>query len=72
MKIKNYFKPTPKRLRVLGDTLLGISTFITGLSISENIKWLAYGSLIIGVCGKFLTNFFTDIEADNNNIIHPN
>lgn len=71
MQIKNYFKPTPKRLRVLGDTLLGVSTFITGLSISENIKWLAYGSLIIGVCGKFLTNFFTDAETSNN-FIHPN
>jgi hypothetical protein len=28
-KIKDYFKPTPKRLRVLGDTLLGVSSVIT-------------------------------------------
>lgn len=72
MQIKNYFKPTPKRLRILGDTFLGISTFITGLGISENIKWLAYGALIVGVCGKFLTNFFTDDETSSNNFIHPN
>lgn len=69
--IKKYFEPTPKRLRVTGDTLLAISSFVTGLAISENIKLLAYSSLIIGVIGKFLTNFFTDEKPDINNI-NPN
>lgn len=54
----NYMSPTPKVWRRLGDSLLAISTFITGYGISEDIHWVAYAGLITGVAGKFLTNFF--------------
>lgn len=65
-KIKDYFKPTPKRLRILGDSLLGISTLVTAAAITQQQNWLAYGSLFVGVVGKFLTNFFKD-ESNNTN-----
>lgn len=62
---KNYYKPTPKKWRQLGDALLGVSTTITGFAIVEDHKWIAFSALILGVIGKFLTNFFSDDEQQN-------
>jgi hypothetical protein len=59
MNIKqNYYKPTPIKWRKLGDALLGVSTTITGFAIYEEAKWAAITALVLGVVGKFLTNFF--------------
>jgi hypothetical protein len=55
---KDYYSPTPKKWRKLGDALLGVSTTITGFAIMENHKWIAFTALALGVIGKFLTNFF--------------
>jgi hypothetical protein len=57
---KDYYSPTPKKWRKLGDALLGVSTVITGFAMYENVKWVAILALITGVVGKFLTNFFTE------------
>ena len=58
--MKNYYKPTPKKYRQLGDALLGVSTFITAAAITNNYPTIAIVSLIIGSAGKFLTNFFSE------------
>lgn len=59
--IKNkYYSPTPVKWRKLGDALLGVSTTITSFAIYEDIKGVAITALILGVVGKFLTNFFAD------------
>lgn len=61
MKLKNYFQPTPKRFRVLGDSIAAASLFIAGLNL-DNPKLM----LISGVCGavgKFVTNFFAEDES---------
>jgi len=58
--MKNYYKPTPKKWRKLGDALLGVSTFITASAIATNHHGIAITSLIIGSVGKFLTNFFSE------------
>ena len=58
--LRNYYKPTPKKWRKLGDALLGVSTLITTFALYENVKWVAVTALITGVIGKFLTNFFTN------------
>ena len=61
MKLKNYFKPTPKRFRVLGDSIAAASLFIAGLNL-DNPKLM----MISGVCGavgKFVTNFFAEDET---------
>jgi hypothetical protein len=55
---QNYYSPTPKKWRKLGDALLGVSTTITGFAIYEEAKWVAITALALGVVGKFLTNFF--------------
>jgi hypothetical protein len=57
---QNYYSPTPKKWRKLGDALLGVSTTITGFAIYENEKWIALTALVLGVIGKFLTNFFEE------------
>jgi hypothetical protein len=56
----NYMKPTPKKWRKLGDALLGMSLFITGTAVYNDVDWLVYTSAAIGVIGKFLTNFFSE------------
>ena len=58
--LKHYYKPTPAKLRKLGDALLGTATFVTGLSIISNYKTVAIIAVVVGAIGKFLTNFFTE------------
>lgn len=55
-----YYKPTPAKLRKLGDALLGSSQFLTGYAIIMDEKYIAIGCIVIGTIGKFLTNFFTE------------
>lgn len=64
MKFKNIFKPTPTKLKRLGNTLFGISTTITGYSLYLEIQWIAAAALGLGVLGKFITMLFsTDDES---------
>jgi len=53
-----YNKPTPKKLRRLGDGLLLASSLITNELMVVN-PTIASISLICGTIGKFLTNFFS-------------
>lgn len=53
-----YSKPTPKKLRRLGDGLLLASTLMTNEMMIEKPA-VASIALIAGVIGKFLTNFFS-------------
>ena len=54
-----YDKPTPKKLRRLGDGLLLASSLITNELILTSPA-VASISLIVGTIGKFLTNFFSE------------
>ena len=74
--LKNYWAPTPKKWKKIGDALLATSTVITvgGMLQFENLKeifttgqirWLTIAPMILGVIGKFLTNFFKDSETPN-------
>ena len=58
MKLKNYFEPTPKRFRVLGDSIAAMSLFVAGLNIDNPKLMLISG--ICGAVGKFVTNFFAE------------
>jgi len=60
--LNNYWAPTPKKWRKLGDALLTVSTTITGFSIATDHKTLAYTALICGVLGKVITNLFTETQ----------
>jgi hypothetical protein len=58
--IGQYAKPTPKKLRRLGDGLLLCSTILTNETMVDKPA-IASIALIAGVIGKFLTNFFSEI-----------
>lgn len=57
LKLKPYFSPTPKRIRIFGDSLAAASIMIAGLNISDPTVMLICA--IVGGLGKFLSNFFT-------------
>jgi hypothetical protein len=58
MKLKGYFKPTPKRFRVLGDSIAAASLFVAGLNLDHPKLMLLCG--VLGAVGKFVTNFFAE------------
>lgn len=53
----NYWSPTPKHFRKLGDSLLASSTMLAGLSMYAGHEWIAIIVVVTGVLGKFITNF---------------
>jgi len=67
----NYWKPTPKRWRRIGDSMLAVASVLAigGLWQFDNlkdifttveIKGMIVASIVLGVVGKFLTNFFKE------------
>ena len=58
--LKHYFSPTPKRLRVLGDSLAAAGTFGAGIVILNGHPVMGTIIMVIAVMGKFISNFFTD------------
>ena len=58
--LKNYFAPTPKRMRVLGDSLAASGTFGAGIVILNGHPVAGTIIMVIAVIGKFISNFFTD------------
>lgn len=58
--MKSYWAPTPKKARKIGDALLGIFSITSMSSMFMDDKTLAIISLIVGVVGKVLTNFFSE------------
>lgn len=76
MKLSNYYKPTPKKWRKIGDAILATGTFITAGSLIEydkmkeifsahEVKIIIACAFVMGVAGKFLTNFFKDEDTTN-------
>lgn len=57
--LKKYWSPTPKKWRQIGDALLGISTMGVP-AVLMNHAWIGITLFIIGIIGKFLTNFYTE------------
>jgi hypothetical protein len=69
--VKNYWKPTPKRWRKIGDALLAVATLVAmgglfqfdvlkEIFTVEQLRIMISSSIAMGVIGKFLTNFFKD------------
>jgi hypothetical protein len=57
---KQYFQPTPKRIRIFGDSLAAAGTFGASIVILNGHPLM--GTIIMGVAvvGKFISNFFSD------------
>jgi hypothetical protein len=58
--LSNYFKPTPKNLRIIGDSLLTLSTTIGAYSTLMENKYISISVIITGLLGKFITNLFAN------------
>lgn len=72
----HYWKPTPKKWRKTGDALLAAASVLAigGLWQFDNlkevftageIKGMIVTSIVLGVVGKFLTNFFKEDTSEN-------
>lgn len=62
---KHYFEPTPKRLRVFGDSLAAAGTLGASIAVLNGHPIAGTIIMIVAVVGKFISNFF--MEEDNNN-----
>ncbi len=58
---KEYFKPTPKRLRIFGDSIAAASTLAASISVLNGSPLIGTILMVAGWTGKFLSNFFTDV-----------
>lgn len=74
--MKHYWKPTPKKWRKLGDGLLAAAAIIAvggvwqydtlkEIFTTQEIKIMIVSSIVFGVVGKFLTNFFKDDDKES-------
>jgi len=61
--IGGYMKPTPSLMRRIGDGLLVASTTVSTYAVTEEIKWLALTSILVGAGAKFLTNLFSQEDV---------
>jgi hypothetical protein len=64
--LKHYFAPTPKRLRVLGDSMAAAGTFGASIVVLNGHPVAGTIIMVVGVVGKFISNFFTE-DTDANN-----
>jgi hypothetical protein len=67
MKWRNIGKKTPKKLRILGNTLLSLAPIVSGLQLMafpHINKWIPIISGILMIAGKFLTMFFAEEEKE--------
>lgn len=64
ISVKSYWAPTPKKMRKIGDALLGVFSITSVSSMIMDDKQLAVITLIIGVLGKILTNFFQEESSE--------
>jgi hypothetical protein len=60
---KHYFAPTPKRLRVMGDSLAAAGTFGASIVIMNGHPLAGTIIMVVAVVGKFISNFFTEEEV---------
>ena len=67
--VKNYFHPTPKVWRKIGDSILigstSLSAMMMGAPIPEQAKtWVIFGLNVFGVFGKVISNMFKEEPSD--------
>lgn len=57
---KHYFAPTPKRIRIFGDSLAAAGTFGASIAVLNGHPIAGTIIMIVAVVGKFISNFFTE------------
>ena len=75
--MKNYYKPTPTKWRRIGDSLLACAAVVGGGGLMaydqlkevyspHELKVIIGAVLVVGILGKFLTNFFKEDSIPQN------
>jgi hypothetical protein len=62
--INGYYKPTPSKIRKVGDIMQYGAQIATGASIVNDKPELGLVVMIIGAVGKILSNFFIESDAE--------
>jgi hypothetical protein len=63
--LKHYFSPTPKRIRIFGDSLAAAGTFGASIAILNDHPIVGTIIMVLAVIGKFISNFFTDGDVSS-------
>jgi hypothetical protein len=68
--MSNYYSPTPKKWRKIGDAILigcaSLSAMIMGSPLTDEGKaWATFVLNVAGVAGKIITNCFKEDENEN-------
>jgi len=61
--ISGYYKPTPSKIRKVGDIMQYGAQIATGASIVNDKPELGLIVMVIGAVGKILSNFFVEDDA---------
>ena len=63
--VKHYWKPTPVKMRKLGDSIAVACASISGLCyVTQAPTWLVTSLIVAAFLGKFITNYFTDEKEE--------
>jgi hypothetical protein len=57
---ENYYKPTPKRWRKIGDAIQDVGLIVGTVAFFTPAPWITPVSFIIGRLGKIITNFASE------------
>lgn len=57
---KEYFKPTPKKIRKIADSLSMAALAVSGYTFIQDYKAVAYITLASAFVGKFFSNLFSE------------
>jgi hypothetical protein len=65
---KEYFKPTPKKIRKIADSLSMAAMAVSGFTFVQDYKTAAYITLTSAFVGKFFSNLFSEEDIKSNSI----
>jgi hypothetical protein len=60
--ISGYWKPTPKKIRKIADSLSAAALAVSAFSFVSDYKVVAYIVLATAFIGKFISNLFSEEE----------
>ncbi len=58
--ISEYWKPTPKKIRKVADSLSAAALAVSAFTFASDYKVVAYIVLASAFVGKFLSNLFSE------------
>ena len=65
---KEYWKPTPKKIRKFADSLSAAALAVSGFTFVSDYKEVAYIVLASAFIGKFASNLFSEEEVKSNSL----